>query len=162
VAVGRVGAPHGVRGAFRLAADLDPGILVPGVELLLEGKSGTQSFKVLAAEPRKKGWLVRVEGVDTPEEAKKLSGLTARLDRTCFPPLEDGEYYWFDILGLSVFTSGGRRLGTVRNIIPTGANDVYEVVDEEGAETLVPALEWVIVNVDLSAGKMVVDLPEGL
>ncbi|MBU2490316.1 MAG: ribosome maturation factor RimM [Proteobacteria bacterium] len=163
VRVGTLGAAHGLRGSLRLVSDLeDPGIIAPGLEICLDVRGKIRWVEVLTAAPHRKGLLVSLKGVDTREQAMELTGAPVSIPRSRFPEPGEGTYYWFDILGLSVFTSAGQGLGTIRAIIPTGANDVYEVMDEAGNETLVPALEWVIESVDLSAGKMVVTLPEGL
>ncbi len=77
------------------------------------------------------------------------------------PQLPDGEYFHFQLLGLRVLTQEGEDLGRIRDILVTGANDVY-VVSGPAGEVLVPALVDVIVNVDLDQGIMVVNLPEGL
>jgi 16S rRNA processing protein RimM len=83
------------------------------------------------------------------------------MNRSDRPPLDAGEYYWSDLVGMSVHTTNGECLGTIQHIFPTGSNDVY-VVRDGSRETLVPALAWVVVKVDVEAKAMTVDLPEGL
>ena len=75
--------------------------------------------------------------------------------------LPSGEYYQFQLLGLSVQTKEGNPLGTLSAVLQTGSNDVY-VVESEGNELLIPAIEEVIIEVDLLNGRLIVDLPEGL
>ncbi|MEE8480397.1 MAG: ribosome maturation factor RimM, partial [Desulfobacterales bacterium] len=79
--------------------------------------------------------------------------------------LEDGSYYWFDIIGLSVFITDGKCIGNVESIFPTGSNDVYVVKNPNNdldSEILVPALESVVLSIDLKNKKMHVNLPDGL
>ncbi len=76
-------------------------------------------------------------------------------------PLEEGEYYEHQVVGLAVVEQDGTPLGKVREILSTGANDVYIVVGPEG-ELLLPAIEPVILEIDLQAGRMVVEVLEGL
>ena len=76
------------------------------------------------------------------------------------PALPDGEYYRFELIGLTVVDRAGAVLGTLDEIIETGANDVYRVHPETGADMLLPALADVIVSVDLPAKQMVVDPPD--
>ena len=76
-------------------------------------------------------------------------------------PLGEGENYAHDLIGLQVETTDGRVLGKLAEILYTGANDVY-VVNRPGAEVLIPALNHVVITVDLEAGRMLVQLPEGL
>ena len=76
-------------------------------------------------------------------------------------PLEQDEYYEYQIIGLAVWTTGGEYLGTVDEVISTGANDVYVVRGEE-REILIPAIEDVVLEINLAQGRMVVELMEGL
>ncbi len=93
--------------------------------------------------------------------AELLVGARAVVRRADLPEPEPGSYYWNDLLGLAVYTRESEYLGVLENIIATGSNDVY-VVRRGRCETLVPALTTVVVAVDLEAGTMHVDLPEGL
>jgi 16S rRNA processing protein RimM len=76
-------------------------------------------------------------------------------------PLGEDEYYWYQIIGLQVWTVEGRFLGKVTDILPTGSNDVYVVTGPEG-EALVPAIEDVIALIDLEEGRLVVNPLEGM
>jgi 16S rRNA processing protein RimM len=108
--------------------------------------------------------IVRLEGVHTPEEAKRLVvGREMALPRSSLPPADtpDGEFYVWQLLGLDVTTTGGRSLGKVVDVFETGAHDIYVAKDEDN-EYLIPAHEEVIVEVDLSGGRMLVEEIEGL
>jgi len=81
------------------------------------------------------------------------------------PELEEDTHYWFDIIGLSVFLKDNTFIGNVTSVIPTGSNDVYVVKDPDKNKTqeiLIPAIESVVLEIDLKNGRMSVDLPEGL
>ena len=82
------------------------------------------------------------------------------MPRAQMPPLEDGSYYWCDLIGSAVYDDE-QYIGTLESIIPTGSNDVYVVTDGE-KETLVPALASVVREVDVNRKRMRVTLPEGL
>ena len=89
-------------------------------------------------------------------------GLAVQGDRRRFPPLPDGEYYWFQVLGLPVVNvADGARLGYLDHIISTPGHDVYVVVEGE-REVLLPAVEDVIVEINLEAGVIKVSPPLGL
>jgi 16S rRNA processing protein RimM len=77
------------------------------------------------------------------------------------PELSEGEFYWSDLLGLKVVTDGGECLGVVADIIVTGSNDVY-VVKNGKREYMIPALEDVVLDINLDEGIMTVSPPEGL
>jgi 16S rRNA processing protein RimM len=95
------------------------------------------------------------------DQAQTLSGKDVSVQRDRLPELPEDEYYHFELIGLSVETTEGRHLGLLRAILETGSNDVY-VVDCEGKELLIPAVEDVVCEIDLQNKRMVVDLPEGL
>ncbi|MDW7650459.1 MAG: ribosome maturation factor RimM, partial [Bacillota bacterium] len=108
-------------------------------------------------------WIVRLEGVQTYEEANALVGSLLAIPLSERVELPAGSFYHDQIIGLAVYTVGGVCLGRVREVLETGANDVYIVRDEEnGREVLIPALKTVVKAIDLEEGKMDVDPPEGL
>ena len=76
------------------------------------------------------------------------------------PALPDGEYYHFDLVGLNVFDTADQLLGVLTEVLETGANDVYVVKSENGEEILLPAIESVIISVNLKDARMVVNPPE--
>ena len=95
----------------------------------------------------------------TPVEPRSNSRLLT-VDRSEAAPLNEGEYYTFDIIGLTVFDMSGNELGTVENVLRTGSNDVYQARRTDGGELLIPALKAVVKEIDVPGGRMVVDMPE--
>jgi 16S rRNA processing protein RimM len=81
--------------------------------------------------------------------------------RSSLPELQPDEYYWSDLIGLSVFDESGRLLGRVIRILPTGADDLL-VLERDGREILLPFLEEVVQSIDLEAGRVVAAPPPGL
>ena len=130
----------------------------PGSVLYLEGRPS----RVVRARKIKGGLRVHLDLVNDRTHAESLRGALLTVPRDEVPPLPEGSYYHFQIVGIDVWTEGGECLGTVREILPTGGNDVYVVRDADGKEVLLPALEGVVRQVDLEANRMVVSLPEGL
>ena len=157
--VGIILGPHGVNGEVRVRVLSDvPNRFNPGESLLLRDRERTiesSSFSNRGA------LLLKLEGVDTPAAARELTGLelTARTDSS--PPLPEGEYFHYQLMGLQVVTDEGESLGQISEIIATGSNDVY-VVSGPNGDILLPALAQVILNVDLRLGAMTVRLMEGL
>ena len=94
------------------------------------------------------------------EDAMRLTGRLLTVDRSEAAPLEDGEFYTFDIIGLTVYDVEGTELGTVENVLRTGSNDVYQTRLTAGGELLIPALKAVVKEIDIKGGRMVVDMPE--
>ncbi len=117
--------------------------------------SDARSIKVRALRPHKGVELVTFEGVSTVEEATPLVGLELYIDTDRLPELQEGEYYHQDLLEMEVFTEDGTSLGSIKEVMTTGANDVYHVIGPAG-ETLIPALKEVVISVDVANNKMVV------
>lgn len=164
VPIGRVIKPHGVRGAVKILAYGDTlGELEPGEKLLLVDSEGNAELQLTPTDirPQKKGWIGKFDEIDNMDDALPLAGREIFIPRDRLPLLPEGEYYHFELIGLSVETKDGESLGTLCGIFETGGNDVY-VVDCGGKELLVPAIEDVICSIDLLNRKIIVDLPEGL
>ncbi len=105
--------------------------------------------------------LLKLEGCHDRTAVEKLRGQLVQIPIEEAVPLEQDEYYEHQIVGLAVWTAGGDYLGTVDEVISTGSNDVY-VVQSEGREILIPAIEDVVLEINLAQGRMVVELMEGL
>ncbi|MCL7451861.1 MAG: ribosome maturation factor RimM [Anaerolineae bacterium] len=108
--------------------------------------------------------LLKLEGCDDRNTAEGFRGLLVQIPIEAPVPLEEGEYYEHQIVGLEVWTSAGEYLGRVEEILYTGANEVYVVHDAklDRGEILIPAIADVVLEVDLEAGRLEVDLMEGL
>ena len=78
------------------------------------------------------------------------------------PPLEDGEYYWFQLVGMEVVSDSGETVGTVREIMETGGHDVYVVERPSGEEVLIPTVKQFVVNIDHEKRRITVRYLEGL
>ena len=166
VAIGRIVRPHGVQGAVKVFPYGETlGLLESGERLYVsaEGSAGGcwRRLMVLGGRVQGKLWVVELEGLSSREEAEALQKAEISVPADRLPKTEEGEYYHYQLIGLAVETLDGKPLGVLRSIIETGGNDVY-VVEGEGREVLIPAIEEVIREVDLERGRMRVDLPEGL
>lgn len=165
--MGKIIGVHGLAGGLKLysyAESVEWAAI--GVELNMVDAAGQiQRHRVAACRPHKNVLRVVLDDVSTREQAEVLIGCGVFVEREAFPQPEEGAYYWIDVLGLEAVTPAGRILGRVREIIPTGANDVYVIrpkEDTEEGEILVPAIATVVLDIDIAGGRMVVDLPEGL
>ncbi|MBN2654784.1 MAG: 16S rRNA processing protein RimM [Nitrospirae bacterium] len=103
--------------------------------------------------------LIKIEGIENPEDARKFRGATVSAYLSEEPVLPEGIYLFSQIIGLDVKDEQGVCLGSVKEIIKTGSNDVY-VVTEGGHELLVPAIKDVVKQIDLDKGIIVVSMPE--
>jgi 16S rRNA processing protein RimM len=163
IGLGRISGAHGVKGAVKVRADAGAATTDPEVFAALgEVWIGGQSYQVLEAGRHKNQVLLWLAGVQTRNQAEGLAGLEVEGDRQRFPALPPGEYYWFQVLDLPVVNlADGSRLGYLDHIIPTPGHDVYVVVEGE-REVLLPAVEEVIVEINLEEGVIKALPPEGL
>lgn len=128
----------------------------------LTSEDGSQSFEITAARPVKGGFAVRFKGIRFRDEAEKLRGLRLFVPRTALPNLPDDEYYYSDLIGMTVVDTGGEILGKVRAMHDHGAGDIIELRLKGGGDVLLPFTLEVVPTVDLTAKRIVVDLPEGV
>jgi len=163
--IGKIVGVHGIRGEAKIQPYVeDRSFFQPGTALRIEGQSAHGSICVITgSRPHKQNILLMLEGIGTRSEAEALIGTDILIPKDELPGLEEGTYYWFEMIGLDVYTPEDIYLGRLESIFPTGSNDVYVVRNPQThEEKLIPALRSVIIEIDLDAKKMRVDLPEGL
>ena len=163
VLLGKIVTTHGIKGQLKVvpfSGELDTILSLASV--MLKGDDGRmETFEVAGAIPHRNQVILSLKSYSNINEVLHLVGRELYARRDQFPPLAEGEFYWYDLIGLAVTTSEGKFLGRIAEIIATGSNDVY-VVRGEGREFLIPALEDVVTSVDLDGGAMTVSLTEGL
>lgn len=121
---------------------------------------GDELLHIASCKYHKQHVLMKFREYPSREEAARLTGRLLTVDRSEAVPLEEGEYYTFDIIGLAVYDKNGKELGRVENVLRTGSNDVYQARRIDGGELLIPALKAVVREIDVPGGRMVVDMPE--
>lgn len=164
LSIGKIVGAHGIKGAVKVYSYAEsPSIFKPDSSILLEDKnSRRRSLSIHWARPHKRGVLLSFKGIDTRRDAEGLIGSKLFILKKELSEPEPGTCYWTDLIGLSVYRGDGDYIGKITSILPTGSNDVYIVRNEDNKETLIPALESVVIEIDLEQKKMLVDLPEGL
>lgn len=161
ICVGAIAGSFGVQGEVRLKSFCaDPEAIAAYGPLWTE--DGTRSFTVKLTRANVSGGLgVRLSGVLTKEQADAMKGTQLFADRDRLPSLPDDEFYHADLIGLTAQDTGGAVLGTVRAVHNHGAGDLLEILGPGmKAALLIPFTLAVVPTVDLSAGRIVVDLPE--
>jgi 16S rRNA processing protein RimM len=157
-----VGA-HGLKGTSKIqsyAESLE--IFKSGTILLVSSPDGNENrYEIDWIKSHSRGALLALKDVTDREQAKSLIGSELYIEKAELPKLEAGTYYWFDLIGVSVYTSDDCCIGRLDSIIETGANDVY-VVKEGDKEILVPSLKSVVKSIDIESKIMRVELPDGL
>ena len=157
VILGRIGAPHGVRGRVRVQSYArPPESILEFRQWWLDAGDDWHVRTHSGAEVRANGIVVSLEGCDSREAAAALRHAAIAVPRSELPTPEPDEYYWFDLVGLQVETTEGVSLGQVDHLFETGANDVLVVRGER--ERLIPWVQGRFVqSVDIAAGRIVVD-----
>lgn len=131
-------------------------------KVYIKNKEGKKEYQIQEVKYHKNMVLMKLEGIDTPEQADLLRQSYLLIDRADEEPLEEGVYYIVDLLGLEVYTDENKLLGKVEDIFNTGSNDIYVIKDEMGKQILLPGIPEVLKNVDLEKGRITVHLIPGL
>ncbi len=131
-------------------------------KVYLKNKKDIKEIKIEKVGFSKNQVVIKIKDIDTVEEAEKLRNSYIVVDRNDLDDLPEGVYYIADLIGLDVYTVDGEHLGKVDDIFSTGSNDVYVVKNELGMQKLLPGIDEVLKEVNLTEGKIIVNLIEGL
>ena len=176
IELGRIQEAWGIKGWVRiLPHSADTSALFESSEWFLQPPearfargfsafAGGVRVKVAEIKAHSDGIVARIEGLDDRNGAEALKGVRIYLPRSAFPATPEGEYYWVDLIGLTVVNRDGVHLGVVRDLMPTGPNSVLvmeytEMVDgkEQSAERMIPFVAAYIHDVDLKARRITAD-----
>jgi 16S rRNA processing protein RimM len=166
VCVGAIAAAHGIKGEVKIKSfTADP--LGVGAYGPVSDETGARQFRLshLRAPGGAAGDSVvvaRIEGVSDRNAAEALRGLRLYVPRAALPAADPDEYYHHDLIGLTAVLVTGERLGTVRAVDNFGAGDLLDIARDDGSSVVVPFTNAVVPTVDIAAGKVVIDPPEGL
>lgn len=161
LAVGKLRHAHGVHGEMLMEVLTDfPDRLQPGIVLYLD-QAGSQ-LKLVKCRQHREGLLVTFEGYTTPEEVAQFRNQILSVKADDRPPLAQGEYYHHQLIGLQVVTHARVTLGTVTEILETGASDILVVHPETGPDVLIPIVDAFIQGIDLASGEITVQLIPGM
>ena len=161
--VGVISSTHGVRGEVKVFPTTDDVkrfkklkkvILDTGKEQLPLEIEGVKFFKQFV--------ILKFRGIDNINDIEKYKGKSLLVDREHAVKLKKDAYFIADMIGMDVFTEEGELFGALKDVMETGANDVYIIEMTDGKEVLVPAIKQCILDVDIENRKMVIHLLEGL
>lgn len=158
--IGRIARPWGIQGEVKVEIITD---FPDRFSLLRKVYLGPEAvpFALKSSRLHKGAALLKLEGCHDRAAVEKLRGQLVQIPIEEAVPLEQDEYYEHQIVGLAVWTTEGEHLGAVDEVISTGSNDVYVVRGKE-REVLIPAIEDVVLEINLAQGRLVVELMEGL
>ncbi len=158
VIIGKIVAPHGVRGDIRILPLTEkPEQFLKLNYLLLDNG---QRLRIVNVRFHKKMILASAEEITSMNEAELLRGKNVSIFSEDLPPLEEGRFYVSDLLGLKVSLEDGKDLGRLKDIISTGNNDVYVIEVPGDKDILLPALKIYVKKIDLNEKLIVVSLPQ--
>ena len=164
--VGRVVKPHGIRGELvvDVRTDSPEERFTPGAVLATRARDGASgTITIAAARPHTGRLLVTFEGVAGRDAAEAMRGLLLLVDAADLAPSDDPEeFYDHELEGLEVVDVQGNRVGVVTEVLHTAGSDLLSVRRPDGGEALVPFVADIVPTVDVAAGRVIVDPPEGL
>jgi 16S rRNA processing protein RimM len=163
IPVGKISATHGIRGLLKLysySGNIES--LQGSGTVLLKGKDGLlREFGLKGVSPHAGGFILALEGFSDIDQVQPLVGSELCLKRSQLPEPAEGEFYWRDLIGLTVVTDKGVVLGPVADIFETGSSDIY-VVRGNNKEYLIPAIADVISEIDIPGKRIVITPLDGL
>jgi 16S rRNA processing protein RimM len=161
--VGVISSVHGVRGEVKVFPTTDdPARFKELEEVTLDTGKGFITLKIQGVKFFKQMVILKFEGYDHIEDIEKYKGKDLWIRREQAVKLEEGEYFIADLIGLAVKAEDGQSLGRLKDVLKTGANDVYVVEMDSGKELLIPVIPDCIIKVDLDSGEVIVHLLDGL
>jgi 16S rRNA processing protein RimM len=161
--IGVITSPHGLRGEVKVFPTTDdPQRFRQLKEVLLIREAETQTLKITGVKYSGKFVILKFADLERIEDVEKLKGEGLWVERQNAVALAEDEYFAADLLGMTVVSEDGGGLGKIKEVIHTGANDVYVVVNETGGRILLPAIKDCILAVEVEKRLMRVHLLEGL
>ncbi|MDR1663466.1 MAG: ribosome maturation factor RimM [Clostridiales bacterium] len=162
--IGTVVKAQGIKGEVRVFPSTDDPerFSLLGEVFLSASGNGVKAYGVQSSRIHNNMVILKLSGIDDRSAAEKLTGSVIKIPPEKALPLEEGEYYIRDLIDMDVFSLEGEKLGVIREVLRTGANDVYAVKPPEGKEFLIPAIKSCVISVSVEERRMTVDLPEGL
>lgn len=164
--LGEILRPHGVRGELKMRILTDYPERIAELGTVYIGRDpehdDPRAYHVEAMRMHQGYGLLKLEGVDDRDAADLLRTRFVMVTLENAVPLEADEVYLYQLLGITVYTHEGDVLGTLTEVLETGANDVYVVQSQRYGEVLIPITHETLLSTDVPGGKMVVRLPEGL
>ena len=161
LAVGKLRRPHGINGEILMEVLSDfPERIVHGRHVFI-GEGHTE-FVIDNARPHARGLIVSIQSIHDRTQAESFRNEMVYIPSSDVITLSEDTYYHHQLIGLEVRTEKNDSIGTIAEILETGANDVYLIKTLDGKEILIPAIKSVVLNIDLEMGKIIVDLPEWL
>jgi 16S rRNA processing protein RimM len=163
IPLGRVANTHGVHGEIRLLPYAFPcQTLVKGLTIFLLQEDGeTRPYTIAGVRLHRPFVLLKLETIDSLELAENLREKVLAVEESVLPPVQDGEFYYYQVVGLPVRTTAGREIGVISQVFFSGGHDIW-VVREGEKEYLIPVTEEIVRVIDIPGRQIVIEPIEGL
>lgn len=160
--VGIITSTHGIRGEVKVFPTTDDAARFKKLKkVLLDTGKERLELEIQSVKFFKQFVIVKFRGIDNINDIERYKGKSLLVPRANAVPLKKDEYYIGDLIGMEVFTEEG-RFGVLKDVMETGANEVYIVDSDEHGEVLIPAIRQCILDVDVEGKRMKIRLMDGL
>ncbi len=164
--VGKIVNTHGIKGELRIIAitDFEEERFLPGNHLYLFKNDELAPIKLTISNHRKHKQfdLLQFEGYDNVNDVESFKGSMLKVKKEDLSPLDEGEYYYYEIIGCDMYTEDGDYFGQVKEILSPGANDVWVVKRQGKKDVLIPYIDDVVKDVNIEKKEIKIHLMEGL
>ena len=161
--VGVITQTHGVRGEVKVFPTTDDVNRFKKLkQVILDTGKETMPLEIQSVKFFKQFVILKFKGIHNINDIEKYKRCSLYVTREHAVALEEDEYFIADMIGMEVCTEDGNIFGTLKDVIETGANDVYVIENAEHGEVLVPAIKECIRSVDIEKGQMMIHLMDGL
>lgn len=164
--LGEILRPHGIRGELRMRILTDYPERIQELDAVYLGKNAHDRnptpYEIQHIRITQGYGLLKLKALFNRNQAEEMRGLFVMVRTEDAVPLEDDEVYLFQLIGMDVYLESGDLLGTLHEVLETGANDVYIIKSKQYGEVLIPAIDETILETDVEQNRVIVRLPEGL
>lgn len=161
--VGVISSTHGIKGEVKVFPTTDDvNRFKKKMELILDTGKEERLLTVETVKFFKQFVILKFQGIDSINDIQIYKGKSLYVTRENAVSLEEGEYFIADLIGLEVYEENGELLGRLKEVLETGANDVYEISLPNGSSLLLPAIKECVLEIDIAGGRMKVHVMEGL
>ncbi|NIP29910.1 MAG: 16S rRNA processing protein RimM [Candidatus Dadabacteria bacterium] len=166
ITYGKVTKRHGLSGELKVlpySGSLDNFKNFKHIYIDLSSEEEPQKYLISKVRIHKNTAIVKLQGIDTPEQADKLKNANILIDEKDLGELDENEFYWYQLIGLKVFNVSDKYIGTVDNLLNNTAQDILVIKNEiEDKEYLIPFVEQFILDINFEESKIIINPAEGL
>ncbi|MGM0382450.1 MAG: ribosome maturation factor RimM [Thermodesulfobacteriota bacterium] len=163
ILIGHVIRPQGIAGLLRIVsyAQSRETFFQAGSVFIETGHNEFEEREVIDIRPWGSSFLLKLSGLNSIEETKRFKGARIFIRKDSLIKTDENEFFYYELLGLDVYLTSGQYLGVVKEVFPTGSNDVY-VVESQGKEYLIPAIHQVVKEINIEQKRIIILPVKGL